>query len=278
MDLTTLTPVEIDTLLVEIWDKKARVNNWIVSNQKTLDRYKHRGGAIQYQIDECLASIAKYKAKYAELREQEAPFTAEWDRRGHWSRHWHVANTNGHIHHTTRCSTCYASTRYAFRPELSGINSAELVAIVGEVACTVCFPEAPTFKGFGDGTSQLAKLSEVEKAAKAAEKAERAAKKAAKAITQPDGQPLREMSWRSNETGKGNVIASLVSAQRGLVDSLFEVLRIGLDDGRKERTIPLLAQADYLAEAIGAKVGETAKETLKGAWEKAEKKFKKYCK
>jgi hypothetical protein len=60
-----------------------------------------------------------------------------------------------------------------------------MVAEYGEMACTICFPDAPTFKGFGDGTSTYARRTQAEKDAKAAEKAAKEASKAAKRLDSP---------------------------------------------------------------------------------------------
>jgi hypothetical protein len=60
-----------------------------------------------------------------------------------WSRFFLVTNTNGHIHRSMSCSTCFYSTQFSWLTELSGLTEAEAVAEYGEILCTVCFPSAP---------------------------------------------------------------------------------------------------------------------------------------
>ena len=60
-----------------------------------------------------------------------------------WSRFWLVTTSSGHVHSSTACSTCYATTGFAPYPDLSGCDEVEAVAILGETLCSVCFPSAP---------------------------------------------------------------------------------------------------------------------------------------
>lgn len=72
-----------------------------------------------------------------------APLDAEWDRRGGWSRFFLVTNNNGHIHNTTACSTCFATTEFSWLPDLSGSTEEDAVNAHGSLLCSVCFPSAP---------------------------------------------------------------------------------------------------------------------------------------
>lgn len=200
-DIKNATPVEIDTALCEI--------------ESTLSEYARRAMALRDRVDdtfnpdaiayrrsrylrplrrtEIFKAIAEYWKIQAEVepgRAHAAELRAEFQRRP-WTRFFHVTNTNGHIHQSTCCSTCFPTTVYGWRTELSGSTEEEMVKVWGETACTVCFPSAPTFKGFGDGTSYMAKLTEAEKAAKRdAKQAARDAKAAKKAAHK-----LKEQRW-----------------------------------------------------------------------------------
>lgn len=72
----------------------------------------------------------------AALKDAEAEY-------GGWQRFFLVTNTNGHIHATRACSTCYPTTQFAWLPDLSGLTEADAVAEHGPRLCTVCFPTAP---------------------------------------------------------------------------------------------------------------------------------------
>lgn len=179
-----------------------------------------------------------------------------WRDNGCWSRYFLVNNSNGHVHRGQDCSTCYPTTQYLWLIDLADCDEEAMVAEYGELACTVCFPNAPAFKGYGDGTSAIARLSQAERDAKAAEKAAKQAAKDAKAIAQPDGQPLRERDWRTREAGKGSVIKTERSASIALTDALQNVLVFGYsaDD--------YMPQANYLAEALAHKQGKTIETVL----------------
>ena len=60
-----------------------------------------------------------------------------------WSRFFVVTSSQGHIHSSMTCSSCYRTTTYGWLPELSGDSEAEAVATHGPALCTVCFPSAP---------------------------------------------------------------------------------------------------------------------------------------
>lgn len=179
-----------------------------------------------------------------------------WAEAGYWHRYFLVDNTNGHVHREMSCSTCYPTTQYRWLVGLADCDEAAMVAEYGEMACTVCFPEAPAMKGYGDGTSGLARYSAEEKAQRAAEKAAKQAAKDAKAITQPDGQPLRERDWRTKEAGKGSVIKTERAASIALTDCLQNIIVFGYSIEDHE------PQANYLAEALAHKQGKTIETVL----------------
>lgn len=167
MDLTTATPVEIDTILADIWARWYAACDQIALNERYLDDYQGTLDAVdagtyrsswidQYDRPKYERHVAEFTAKVAALREQarqiireEEPFTAEYIRRGGWTRFYSVQG--GHIHSSMDCSTCNKmgkATRFGWLPEWSGRSEDEaLAALVSEssktVLCTVCFPSAP---------------------------------------------------------------------------------------------------------------------------------------
>lgn len=106
-----------------------------------------------------------------------------------WPRFFLVRNDGGHIHSSTRCSTCRWSTQFAWLPALSGDTEADAVAAHGAILCTVCYPSAPV-----EHTGGISHATRDEKAARAAERAASAAAKAAKAarndLVAHDGLPM----------------------------------------------------------------------------------------
>lgn len=235
----------------------------------TWDEVLEAGDALdedykEYIFDPTLAKKVAAEEALEANRLRQRDLNQTWAENGRWNRYFIVKNNNGHVHRGMNCTTCYLTTQYGWLIELADCDEAEMVAEYGELACTVCFPDAPTMKGFGDGTSGIAKLVEAEKAAKQAEKDAKAAAKAAKAITQPDGQPLREKG-QSGEPGRGMTIKTERAASIALTNALQNVLVFGY---QADNHMP---QAHYLAEALAAKRGVTVEEIMKDHEQKARK-------
>jgi hypothetical protein len=157
MDITTATPVEIDTALAEIYgrfyakrDEMYRYVEYIEDMQKGIAK---RAEGPRYDAmyssytPEALADlVAKRDALRTEgdliLAEGE-PFEREYQRRP-WTRFFLVKNNGGHIHSSMSCSTCFPTTQFGWLPEISGQTEAEAVAAHGAILCTICYPSAPT--------------------------------------------------------------------------------------------------------------------------------------
>jgi hypothetical protein len=153
-DLTTATPVEIDTALAEIytrlyaeWDVQERLDKYIQDMESGLT--KALGGDARYSaytqkaLDDLLRRADESVARSLAILAEAAPYEAEYLRRP-WTRFHLVKNNGGHIHSSMSCSTCFPTTRFGWLPDLSGQTEAEAVAAHGAILCTVCYPSAPT--------------------------------------------------------------------------------------------------------------------------------------
>lgn len=122
-------------------------------------------------------SVAKWQAareKIAEYNREIAPLEALYEEH-RWSRFFLVCASNGHIHSSMSCHSCYPSTVYTWLPDLSGESEADAVAAEGEILCTFCFPSAPVAwcEGVGRRTAEAKAAAEAVKAARQAAKAEK---------------------------------------------------------------------------------------------------------
>ena len=211
-----MTPAEIDTEL-------ARLSTIEWTAWRTADEYRRYATSYaRYprMVADYEAQAAEQEAIAAAARKEARPYHQEYVNRGRWNRYFLVTNTGGHVHRGMDCSTCYDTTEYAWLVDLADCDEAAMVAEYGEMACTVCFPDAPTFKGFGDGTSTYARKTQAERDARQAEKDAKAADKAAKAITAPDGSPLRV---------NGDTLRTKVAAQRKLSEAVQNLGWYGVD-------------------------------------------------
>lgn len=202
-DLTSKTPVEIDTELARIWTdlgRSAARLNVERSVLKDLDKGVRYAGGARYTREAVEFRIEEHKAEIAKLKAEAKPFEDEYVRRGRWNRYFLVQNDNGHVHRGMDCSTCYPTTQYAWLIDLADCDEAAMIEEWGEKACTTCFPTAPTNPLY----HRPARVDREAREARAAEKAAREAAKAEKAIFAPDGRPLRvpDGTYRDGRTGE----------------------------------------------------------------------------
>lgn len=223
-DLTSQTPVEIDTALAEVYERGYRAQRETARQRHYLTDYeeglaKFEAGDLSYRTYTA-AKVAETRERYeAALAAEQAvwaeaePFEAEYVRRGRWTRAFLVVTegSGGHVHSSMHCSTCYPTTEYAWLPELSGSDEAAIVAAAASDACTICYPTAPVeTAGPRTAFSKAERKTAEEKAARRAELDAKRAAKAAKAIVDVDGSPLR---------GRWGTIATERTAQIEYVDN-----------------------------------------------------------
>jgi hypothetical protein len=115
--------------------------------------------------NEQVQKLADINTEIAELREVYAEFQ--------WTRAYLVINSNGHIHSSTYCSTCFDTTTYEWLTAYSADPEESIVAAAGEMACTICYPSAPA-----DILNQPCTIQSKNRAEREAAKAERAEAKA----------------------------------------------------------------------------------------------------
>ena len=279
MDLSDQTPVEIDTQLEKLYTDKYRALNDI---DKAMDRMltvvqpdhwsrkvvtlkntevlieAHRliedPATDAYKVRSLTDLLAKVKAgedEVDQIEAEEETLEEEYVRRGRWTRAFLVSNTNGHVHSSMHCSSCFPTTRYAWMTEYSGGTEQSVVGDAGERACTLCYPSAPidVLKRPTKMFSEDEKQAQREREERAAAKVERDAKKLAKAVL-PSGEPLRIPTWTDN---KGNQhyddFQSLVSARTRLTDLQ--------EDWRQNESEADRVAKGMLSEAIAAKEGKT---------------------
>lgn len=216
--LAEQSPSEIDTELYRIWQDEQ-------SALVEINYYRGRG-KTSFRADEYLTSAqSKYDIAHAEA----IPFNIEFVTRGGWSRYYLVTNANGHVHRELTCSTCYPDTQYAWLPSLSGCDERAMVDEWGERACTVCFPNAPTYPRF----SEPSRADMEETARRDAEKALREAKRAEKAIYGTDGGPLQvragtHTNYRTNvEELRYETYRTKIAASRALSEAVYNLALYG---------------------------------------------------
>jgi hypothetical protein len=228
------TPAEVDVPLAEIYGKiasergainhaRSQIENYTRLVETEIAKEAKRGvenGNGGYYADSYRNTIGKlqqtvkeHEPLLAEAIEEAEPYEDEFAARGGWSRFYQVSNSNGHVHRSMNCSTCYPTTEFYWHAERSGSTDAEIVDDAGEDACTVCFPDAPveTLSRPGKMETPDRTKQREEREARAAKKIAADAAKVAKSITNPDGSPLR--------LGKYDLIKTERAAEMDFVDT-----------------------------------------------------------
>lgn len=173
MDLSTATPVEIDTKLAQLHSDIATARSRLDSALAAIHEYvgDRKRGRTPYKLDHGTAT-ARASQRIEEARAEGDKFylhgqveraigctfdmhdviaaletKCEQIDMEYASRPWSrfIAVQDGHLHSGTRCAggTIRVTTQLGWHPELSGKTEAEAVAELGPMLCTHCFPSAP---------------------------------------------------------------------------------------------------------------------------------------
>lgn len=190
-NIKTATPAQIDTVLADLLNKLHGAEYKAERTEKMIEDYNTKGAYYQTYIPRMEAELVALDEEISDLSDQIAPLELEYRARGGWTRAFIVQNSNGHIHSSMSCNTCFPTTSYGWLTQVSGLDEAEIVDQAADMACTVCYPTAPALPSFAKKSTLNTPEALAAKAARDAEKAARAATKAAKSITDVDGSVLR---------------------------------------------------------------------------------------
>ena len=217
MTTTEVSPAELDQELAELYYQgqklqSARMSAYETAKHMAGAKYFYRGRQRVTNMDaaEAVAWLEDHASEYhmsysrtgAEQLANIKAATDAWIANANaerqleeqytgWSRFFLVTSSNGHIHSSMSCTTCYPTTAYGWLPQLSGQDEAEAVATCGPNLCSVCFPSAPSDWVGGQLTASQAadirdgkpfQTKEQKREAKAAEKQAKADAKLAKAM------------------------------------------------------------------------------------------------
>lgn len=256
------TPREIDTKLSEIYaplsEATAAIEN---ANQRMKLAYIKRNPKRRTELEQ---TITAAQTAIAALDKKAEPLEAIY-RANPWTRFFLVPG--GHLHSSRRCGSLRWNTALYWLPEYSGKSEADIVALAGEKACTICYPSAPV-----DRPSQLPVHVAERKAAaaEAAAKAETRKSAASAAIT------VGKTTYKTQRAAENEIsrhVDTMIS--RRYQDAADAEHRTHLDNlaaedeaAAREITDALAAQIEgYDAAAILAKKFTTkAKEYRKYGW------------
>ncbi len=165
MNLRTATPAEIDAAAYPLMEKAFAASMIYSQARDAYVKAQHApaGSLAARRVDERERWMDEARREADAAKLLVAPYEAEFNRRGGWTRYPHtITNGQGHFHRSFSCSTCHPTTQYGLQAEYSGLTEHQLVDKVGSEACTVCFPWAPTTDAWGrtQQAAQNAKVAE----------------------------------------------------------------------------------------------------------------------
>lgn len=240
------------------YEGNRQVQRWTFTFEEVFDKARHTADTdTTYRGQQAKDALAEYERVTSDLRINQGVQSEL--KRAYAARPWTRAFlvTDGHVHSSMECSTCFPTTEFSWLTQFSDHNEDEIVEAAGERACTVCYPSAPTLRSF-EKASALFTEEEAERnkarEQRKAEKAERAAKKAAKAL-EIDLRPF-------GLTGYIARIETLHAAKAYLTNS-FQ-----WNQGGAHPYYPADA-VQFVAEAVATKVGTTPEIELAAAQKRA---------
>lgn len=270
-DLASQEPVEIDGQLADLYGHIWQYRRQRSDTETHLEKHRALRRRQNREPDEKIVakyeeSISAYDEKLAELRSEAQPFHDEFDRRGGWTRAFLVLNNDGHVHASRSCQHIRPTTRVGWMTEYSGKSQDEVIEDAGEMACTTCFPDAPTRPSFSQPSKILDAEAEAARSAAAEAKAERDRTKAEKGITTPSGGLL---------TVGGFHVRTEVTAMSRMKSEIQDLIEDRLRPfPNRDFTISTRDNISLLEEALAHKRGSSVDEIRAEAYDKAVKSFK----
>ena len=179
------TPVIIDTEIAETLKAIESLNISIHYLTASIEHYKSSPYMAKEMEKKEIKRDAQDKER-ASLQEKLATLKSFYTG---WSRAYLVSNSNGHIHKSRDCVTCFDTTRYVWLTEMSGRDELEIAFLAGEKACTVCYAHAPSAYFLRESELEDPEVVEARRL-RQIRKAEIEAKRQKTGIWNPDGTPL----------------------------------------------------------------------------------------
>ena len=271
MSVTKEFAVKIDTELSELHDKRF---NLLFDLESAIDTKKFYEKHYPTRVDE----IAKQEGKIESARKkifevgcQILDLNEIYDQ-DPWTRAFLVLASNGHVHSSMDCSTCFPTTRYNWLIQYSNDDENTIVEDAGKDACTICYPSAPA-----DVLNRPSRIVTADKVAKAQAKAERDAKREAKLAKQKADAPTKSGEFLYFKDGK---YTEVIKTERSAVTEWFN-LQYGINseivthyfDGKphseesiqeqKDRIIKAQEKANIICQNIAEKHGVSFDQQLK---------------
>ena len=220
--------VKIDTELSELHNQRWSLVSKLESAEDTKKFYEKHYATRVEEINKAIEKIAEIKSEIFKVNGQIRDLDAIYDQ-DPWTRAFLVLASNGHVHSSLDCSTCFPTTRYQWLIQYSNDDENTIVEDAGQDACTICYPSAPA-----ETLNRPSRIVTADKIAKAQAKAEREAKKAERIAKEKanaptaSGKPLtyKEGKWTREIKTERSAITEWYSqyadSQREIVTEYYD--------------------------------------------------------
>jgi len=186
--------VKVDTELSQLHDK---VWENISDYQSLVDKFEWAKKYNHFeQCEEIQLKLLKLHEKRSILKDKIRELDKIYNQ-DPWTRAFLVINSNGHVHSSMDCNTCFPTTRYNWLVQYSNDDENTIVEDAGRDACTICYPSAPA-----EVLNRPSRIVTADKVAKAQAKAERDAKKVARIAKEKASAPTASGEFLLYKEGK----------------------------------------------------------------------------
>jgi hypothetical protein len=214
MSVTKEFAVKIDTELSSWYDKRWNLVSKLESAEDTKKFYEKHYPTRVEEIQKAVEKITEIKLEIGKVNIEIAGLNKIYNQ-DPWTRAFLVINSNGHVHSSMDCNTCFATTRYNWLIQYSNDDEKTIVEDAGQDACTVCYPSAPA-----DVLNRPSRIVTADKIAKAQAKAEREAKKAEKIAKEKANAPTKSGEFLYFKDGK---YTEEIKTERSAVSKWFQL-------------------------------------------------------
>ena len=196
MSVTKEFAVKIDTELSSWYGKRWDLISKLESAEDSIKFYEKYYSTSVEKIQESIEKVAKIKSEIYAVNVEISKLNKIYDQ-DPWTRAFLVLASNGHVHSSMDCSTCFSTTRYQWLIQYSNDDENTIVEDAGCDACTICYPSAPA-----EVLNRPSRIVTADKVAKAQAKAERDAKKVARIAKEKASAPTASGEFLLYKEGK----------------------------------------------------------------------------
>jgi hypothetical protein len=244
MSVTKEFAVKIDTELSSWYDKRWALVSKLDSAEDTKKFYEKHYATRVEEINKAIEKIAEIKSEIFKVNRQIRDLDAIYDQ-DPWTRAFLVLASNGHVHSSMDCNTCFDTTRYNWLIQYSNDDENTIVEDAGQDACTICYPSAPA-----EVLNRASRIVTADKIAKAQAKAERDAKREAKLAKQKADAPTKSGEFLYFKDGK---YTEEIRTERTAVSKWFQLqwkveVVTHYYDGRPHSAESILEQEQKIAK------------------------------